>query len=257
MNTTGPRILLLGAGGVGEAIVMIARRRSFFAAMVVADIDGDRAQSVAARGGDERFTAVRADAGDEQAIAELARAERADVVLNACDPRFNPPIFAAALAAGCTYLDMAMRCPSRTRSDRTSFRASCSATRRSPSTRAGRLPGSSRSRASASSPACRTSSRATAPDALSRPHRRGRRARRRGPRGRGLRLRPDVLHLDDDRGVPEPTAAVLGARPRPLHGPSHFSVPRRSRSRRDRPVECVNVEHEEVVLVPRWVDCEG
>ena len=108
MTTTGPRILLLGAGGVGEAIVMIARRRSFFAAMVVSDIDGDRAQAVAARAGDERFTAVRADAGDEQAIAELARAERADVVLNACDPRFNPPIFRAALAAGCTYLDMAM-----------------------------------------------------------------------------------------------------------------------------------------------------
>ena len=32
----------------------------------------------------------------------------ADVVLNATDPRFNPPIFAAAFEAGCRYLDMAM-----------------------------------------------------------------------------------------------------------------------------------------------------
>ena len=42
------------------------------------------------------------------AIVELARAERADAILNACDPRFNPPIFEAAFEAGCTYLDMAM-----------------------------------------------------------------------------------------------------------------------------------------------------
>ena len=29
-------------------------------------------------------------------------------MLNACDPRLNPPIFDGAFAAGCTYLDMAM-----------------------------------------------------------------------------------------------------------------------------------------------------
>ena len=40
--------------------------------------------------------------------AELARAEGVDAILNACDPRFNPPIFQAAFDAGCTYLDMAM-----------------------------------------------------------------------------------------------------------------------------------------------------
>jgi len=108
MSSSGPRILVLGAGGVGEAIAMIARRRGFFSAMVLGDIDGDRAQAVAARTGDERFRGVRADAGDEQGIVDLAAAERADVIVNACDPRFNPPIFRAALAARCTYLDMAM-----------------------------------------------------------------------------------------------------------------------------------------------------
>ena len=46
--------------------------------------------------------------------------------------------------------------------------------------------------------------------------RRDRRARRRRPRGRGLRLRADVLDLDDHRGVPQP-AARLGARARLLH----------------------------------------
>ena len=33
---------------------------------------------------------------------------QADVILNACDPRFNPPIFNGAFAAGCNYVDMAM-----------------------------------------------------------------------------------------------------------------------------------------------------
>ena len=52
--------------------------------------------------------AVALDASDTGAIAELAEAERIDVILNACDPWLNPPIFAAAARAGCTYLDMAM-----------------------------------------------------------------------------------------------------------------------------------------------------
>ena len=41
-------------------------------------------------------------------MAELARRQRVDVIVNACDPRFNPPIFGAAFDARCTYLDMAM-----------------------------------------------------------------------------------------------------------------------------------------------------
>ena len=101
------RILVVGAGGVGAAAAAVAARRGFFERMVLADIDAARAERAAAplreRGGSAQL-----DASDSAAIAELARAERADAILNACDPRFNPPIFAAALDAGCTYLDMAM-----------------------------------------------------------------------------------------------------------------------------------------------------
>ena len=102
------RILVVGTGGVGEAIAAIARRRDFFERMVLSDVDGARAQRVADRLGDDRVAAVALDASDERAIVELARTERIDLVLNACDPRLNPPIFAAARAAGCNYLDMAM-----------------------------------------------------------------------------------------------------------------------------------------------------
>ena len=75
---------------------------------MLADVDAARAEREATRLGDDRIDAAQLDASDEDAIVELARAERADLILNACDPRLNPPIFAAARAAGSTYVDMAM-----------------------------------------------------------------------------------------------------------------------------------------------------
>jgi saccharopine dehydrogenase (NAD+, L-lysine-forming) len=103
------RILVVGAGGVGAAIASIAERRDFFERMVLADVDLARAQRAVARlqSGD-RFAAARVDASDAESVAALARETNADVVVNACDPRLNPPIFDGAFAAGCTYLDMAM-----------------------------------------------------------------------------------------------------------------------------------------------------
>jgi saccharopine dehydrogenase (NAD+, L-lysine forming) len=52
--------------------------------------------------------AVQLDASDVVAVESVARRHRADVIVNACDPRFNPPIFEAAFRVGATYLDMAM-----------------------------------------------------------------------------------------------------------------------------------------------------
>ena len=102
------RILVIGAGGVGAAAAAVAQRRDFFERFVLADVDAARAQAAADQTGDPRFGAAAVDASDAAAIAELARSERADAILNAVDPRFNPAIFAAAFDAGCTYLDMAM-----------------------------------------------------------------------------------------------------------------------------------------------------
>ena len=102
------RILVIGAGGVGAAIAAVARRRDFFERFVLADVDESRAAAAGERTGDPRFGSAPIDASDPAAIAALARAERADVVLNAVDPRFNPAVFEAAYDAGCVYLDMAM-----------------------------------------------------------------------------------------------------------------------------------------------------
>jgi saccharopine dehydrogenase (NAD+, L-lysine forming) len=102
------RVLVVGTGGVGSAVAPIAARRNFFERIVFSDLDPTRPQALVDRLGDDRFAAAQLDASDAAAIAELARAERCDVILNAADPRFNPPIFQAAFEAGCTYLDMAM-----------------------------------------------------------------------------------------------------------------------------------------------------
>ena len=102
------RVLIVGAGGVGSSIATIAARRDVFEHIVLADVDHGRAARAASRAGSARVSATRVDAADMLDLVELIRSVRADVVVNACDPRFNPPIFDAAFTAGCHYLDMAM-----------------------------------------------------------------------------------------------------------------------------------------------------
>jgi len=100
------RILLVGAGGVGGAFAAIAARRDFFEAIVVADYDEARAERAAEV--DQRFSFARVDASSAASVTELCRAHAITHVMNAVDPRFVMPIFEGALAAGADYLDMAM-----------------------------------------------------------------------------------------------------------------------------------------------------
>src|SRR6185437_8711327 len=102
------RVLVVGAGGVGAAIARAAAESEVLEHVVVADVDLERATAAVDRSNDARFVARALDASKAAAISELASRERVDVVLNACDPRLNPSIFAAAFDAGCHYIDMAM-----------------------------------------------------------------------------------------------------------------------------------------------------
>ena len=108
------RILLIGAGGVGDAIAKIAARRSFFETIVVSDYDLKRAERtvawIEARHGAQgtRFIAARIDASNPDNVTAVALEHRATHVMNAVEPKFVPTIFAGALAAGADYLDMAM-----------------------------------------------------------------------------------------------------------------------------------------------------
>jgi saccharopine dehydrogenase (NAD+, L-lysine forming) len=102
------RVLLVGAGGVGAAATGIAARRDFYERFVVADYDEARAAAAVALTGSDRFVATRVDASSAGAVAALCREHRITHVLNAVDPRFVMPIFSGAFAAGADYLDMAM-----------------------------------------------------------------------------------------------------------------------------------------------------
>jgi saccharopine dehydrogenase (NAD+, L-lysine-forming) len=103
------RILLIGVGTVGEAIARLAAERDWCEQLVLADYDSQRATALAAsfEGGD-RFPVEHVGARDQGQIVELARRHRSELIMNAVDPQFLMPIFEAALEAGTHYMDMAM-----------------------------------------------------------------------------------------------------------------------------------------------------
>ena len=100
------KVLVVVTGGVGAAAAAVAQRRDFFERITFADLDPARPQALVERLDDDRFAAAQVDASDQASVAALAR--DADIVLNATDPRFNLPIFEAAFETRCTYLDTAM-----------------------------------------------------------------------------------------------------------------------------------------------------
>lgn len=103
------KVLLIGVGGVGEAIAMIARERPWIERLVLADYNVERAREVQARLGEpDRFPVERVDAGDQSVVAGLARKHKVDLIMNSVDPVYNTQIFDASFEVGTMYMDMAM-----------------------------------------------------------------------------------------------------------------------------------------------------
>lgn len=103
------RVLLIGVGGVGEAMAIIASPKSWVEQIILADYRLERAKEVQAKLGDApRFPAEFVDASSQEQIEALIDKYDVDLVMNACDPSFNIPIFDAAYACGRNYADMAM-----------------------------------------------------------------------------------------------------------------------------------------------------
>jgi len=103
------KVLLVGVGGVGEAIAVIAKERPFIEQIVLCDFDLERAQEVQGKLGDDaRFPVEWIDASDKEQVVRLVHKYGSDLVMNAVDPVFNEPIFDGAFEVGVTYMDMAM-----------------------------------------------------------------------------------------------------------------------------------------------------
>ena len=103
------KVLLVGVGGVGEAIAVIAKSQAWVERVVLADYNLERVKEVQAKLGDlQRFPGEWVDASQQELIERLAKKYDVDLIMNACDPSFNVPIFEAAYGYGCNYMDMAM-----------------------------------------------------------------------------------------------------------------------------------------------------
>lgn len=103
------KVLLVGVGGVGEAIAVMANTRPWLEKMVLADYSLERARSVQAKlNHDEKFPVEQLDASDIEQVIWIARKHQVDLVMNAVNVDYVPPLFEAAFQTGCTYMDMAM-----------------------------------------------------------------------------------------------------------------------------------------------------
>jgi saccharopine dehydrogenase-like NADP-dependent oxidoreductase len=104
------RVLLIGVGAVGEAFAVLANRKKnpWFELMVLADYNTQRAQEVATLINSPRYVAHHINARNVKDIADLIRKFKITLVMNACDPSFVEPIFDACYETNSKYFDMAM-----------------------------------------------------------------------------------------------------------------------------------------------------
>lgn len=255
------RILLVGAGGVGGAFAAIAARRDFFETVVIADYDEARATRAAAV--DERYVGAQVDASDAGSVTALCHEHRITHVMNAVDPVFNMAIFAGAFAAGADYLDMAMslsrphaespyeQCGVKLGDEQFAVASEWEAAGRLALVGMGVEPG-------LSDVFARYAADHLFSDIDELGTRDGANLVVRDEAGREIFapsfsmwttieecLNPPVIWAGDGTGAGEWHTTA------PFSEPEIFDFPEGIG-----PVECVNVEHEEVLLMPRWIDCK-
>lgn len=106
------KILMVGTGGVGEAAAVIASRRDpegkWLELMVLANYSIERAEQVAKKINDKRFPAEQVDGRDKEAVKALIHKYNIDILFNACDPSLNETLFDTAYECGIKYMDMAL-----------------------------------------------------------------------------------------------------------------------------------------------------
>ena len=105
------RMMLVGAGAVGESIVKVMQWRDpkgmWLEYVLVCDYDKSRAQEVVDKlHGDARFKAEKVNATDREDMKNLIRTHKIDFVMDAAPPFASNMIFDAAFATGVNYGSM-------------------------------------------------------------------------------------------------------------------------------------------------------
>jgi saccharopine dehydrogenase (NAD+, L-lysine forming) len=105
------KLLLVGAGAVGESILRILVSRDpdskWLKKVVVSDYNLERAQEVVNHlHGDKRFIAEEVDAKHKEDMVALIRKHHCDLVMDAAAPFISNNIFDAAYEGGANYVSM-------------------------------------------------------------------------------------------------------------------------------------------------------
>ncbi len=106
------KILIIGAGGVGSSAAKIIKRAGkggmWAEKVILSDYNEARAKKVALDCDDERFMGEFVNARDSKSIKDLVEKHDVNFVMNACDPSFNENIFDTCYEIGVGYIDCAM-----------------------------------------------------------------------------------------------------------------------------------------------------
>ena len=105
------RMMMVGAGAVGESILKIMQWRdpdgAWLEYVLICDYDKARADEVAGMlKGDPRFETARINATDREEMKQVIREHKIDFVMDAAPPFASNMIFDAAFDTGCNYASM-------------------------------------------------------------------------------------------------------------------------------------------------------
>lgn len=98
------KVVVLGAGLMGRAVIYDLARAADVRSIIVADFDKGRAYAVAREVGRGKTVGAFADVRETSALARLLRA--CDVVVNCTQYNWNLDVMRAALAARVNYMDL-------------------------------------------------------------------------------------------------------------------------------------------------------
>ena len=105
------RMMLVGAGAVGESILKILKvrdpKKSWLSYVLVCDYDYERANEVVSKlDGDDRFKAAKVDATNTKEMTDLIKEYAIDFVMDGAPPFASDRIFDAAFETGINYGSM-------------------------------------------------------------------------------------------------------------------------------------------------------